>query len=92
MKAAAIMTEDVVTINALATIAQAAQLMRQKSVRVLMVERATTEDAYGIVSETDIVQKVVALGNVDKCFINLLNRIICLPNRTQLIKLGVAVE
>ena len=41
MKAADIMTTDVVTVDGLANIRQATQLMKQHNVKTLIVERAT---------------------------------------------------
>ena len=62
MKAAEIMTTDVVTINGAATVAQAVLTMREKGIRTLIVNRRHDQDAYGIVTQTDIVEKVVAYG------------------------------
>jgi len=36
--------------------------MREKNIRTLIVDRRHDEDAYGIITETDIVYKVVAFG------------------------------
>lgn len=57
------MTKEVVTIRSLATVAEAIQLMQQHGWRSLIVERDNDEDAYGIITETDIVGKVTAIGN-----------------------------
>ncbi|MEC4806213.1 MAG: CP12 domain-containing protein [Jaaginema sp. PMC 1079.18] len=62
MKAAEIMTEDVITIRGSATVAEAVKLMKEKKLRSLVVDRRTEDDAYGIVTETDIVYKVTAFG------------------------------
>ncbi|MGK7934157.1 MAG: CP12 domain-containing protein [Microcystaceae cyanobacterium] len=62
MKAEEIMTKDVVTIRGVATVAEAVKLMREKGIRSLIVERRHDEDAYGIVTEADIVYKVTAFG------------------------------
>jgi CBS domain-containing protein len=62
MKAVEIMTTDVVTIKGSATVAKAVALMRERGVRSLVVERRHAEDAYGIITETDIVYKVTAFG------------------------------
>jgi CBS domain-containing protein len=62
MKAQDIMTTNVVTIRGSATIAEAVKMMKEKKLRALMVERRTEEDSYGIISETDIIYKVAALG------------------------------
>jgi CBS domain-containing protein len=62
MKAREIMTTDVVTIRGSATVAEAVILMKEKKLRSLVVERRHEQDAYGIVTETDIVYKVAAFG------------------------------
>jgi CBS domain-containing protein len=62
MKAKQIMTQDVATIRGSATVAEAVKLMRLKQLRALIVESRHSGDAYGIVTETDIVSKVVAYG------------------------------
>jgi predicted transcriptional regulator len=54
MKAVDIMNTKVFTINSLATIAQAATVMKEKNVRALIVERDSNIDAYGIITQTDI--------------------------------------
>lgn len=66
MKASEIMTKEVVTIRGSATVAQAVTLMKQKGLRTLIVERRHEQDAYGIVTETDIVYKVTAYGEDPK--------------------------
>ncbi|NES24459.1 MAG: CBS domain-containing protein [Symploca sp. SIO3E6] len=66
MKAKDIMTKDVVTIRGSATVAEAVELMKEKNLRALIVERRSDHDPYGIVSETDIVYKVAAYGHDPK--------------------------
>ena len=66
MKVADIMTEEVVTIRGSATVATAVKLMKEKGLRALIVARRHDQDAYGIVTETDIVRKVVAFGRDPK--------------------------
>ncbi|WP_443029076.1 CP12 domain-containing protein [Spirulina sp. CS-785/01] len=66
MKASEIMTTDVVTIRGSATVADAVKLMKEKGLRSLIVNRRTDEDAYGIVTETDIVYNVAAYGKDPK--------------------------
>ena len=61
-KAKEIMTTPVVTINGSATVAAAMQKMKEKDVPALLVEPRSEENAYGIVTETDIVYKVTAYG------------------------------
>ena len=58
MRAADIMSTDVVTIDRLASIFTAAQLMKQQQVRALIVPPASERDAYGIITATDISQSV----------------------------------
>lgn len=62
MKASDIMTKDVVTIRGAATVADAVKLMKEKGLRSLVVKRRSDDDAYGIITETDIVYKVTAYG------------------------------
>jgi CBS domain-containing protein len=62
MRAKQIMTQDVATIRGSASVAEAVKLMRLKELRALIVEPRHSGDAYGIVTETDIVSKVVAYG------------------------------
>jgi CBS domain-containing protein len=66
MKAAEVMTNDVITIRGSATVAEAAKLMKDKGLRALIVTPRDAEDAYGIVTETDIAYKVVAFGQDPK--------------------------
>lgn len=62
LKAADIMTRDVATIRSSATVAEAVRLMRSRDWRALIVERRHEQDAYGIISESDIAYKVIAYG------------------------------
>ncbi|MBD3880408.1 CBS domain-containing protein [Phormidium tenue FACHB-886] len=66
LKAADIMTKDVVTIKGSATIAEAVSLMKEKGLRALIVDRRHEQDAYGIISEVDIVYQVTAYGKDPK--------------------------
>ena len=66
MKAEEIMTRDVVTIRGSATVAEAVGVMKEKGLRALIVEPRSEADAYGIVTETDIVYKVAAYGHDPK--------------------------
>jgi predicted transcriptional regulator len=56
------MTQDVATIRGSATVAEAVKLMKWKKLRALIVDVRSSQDAYGIVTHTDIVNKVVAYG------------------------------
>ena len=62
MKAADIMTSEVVTIRGSATVAEATQLMKVRNLRALIVDRRHEEDAFGIVTATDVIYKVTAYG------------------------------
>ena len=66
MEAQEIMTRDVVTISGSATVAEAVKLMKDNSLRALIVERRSDSDPYGIVSETDVIYKVAAFGHDPK--------------------------
>ena len=60
MKAADIMTKEVLMIHSSAKVSQAIALMQNKKLRSLIVEPNDDSDAYGIVTETDIVYRVTA--------------------------------
>lgn len=62
-KASDIMTKDVVTIRSSATVAEAISLMQARGWRSLIVDRDDEQDAYGIITETDIAYKATAAGN-----------------------------
>jgi CBS domain-containing protein len=66
LKAKDIMTTDVVTIRGSATVAEAVKKMNEQGRRALIVERRHDQDAYGIVTETDIIYKVAAFGKDPK--------------------------
>ena len=55
-----IMTKEVVTVDGSATVAEAVRLMKEKQVRALLVDRRTEDDAYGIITQRDIVYRVIA--------------------------------
>ncbi|ERN40784.1 CBS domain protein [Rubidibacter lacunae KORDI 51-2] len=67
MKAKDILTTHVVTVRGAATVAAAVELMRQHSIHALVVEKRDDEDAFGIVTDTDIVFKVAAYGANPEC-------------------------
>lgn len=62
LKASDIMTQDVATIRGSATVAEAIKLMKFKKLRALIVDVRNNQDAYGIITKSDIVYKVVAYG------------------------------
>lgn len=66
MKAQDIMTQNVIKIKGSAPIFEAVKLMREKQIRCLIVDRRREGDAYGIITETDIVNKVAAYGKDPK--------------------------
>ncbi len=66
MKVSDIMTTDVITINSFATVSQAVKLMQEQGLLTLIVNRRHPQDAYGIITETDIINKVVAFGKDPK--------------------------
>lgn len=62
LKASDVMSDDVATIRGSATVAEAVKLMKLKNLRALIVSLRNGQDAYGIVTHTDVVNKVVAYG------------------------------
>jgi predicted transcriptional regulator len=58
-----IMTKPVIVIRSSATVENAIWLMRTKRVRSLIVEEAYGEGPYGIITERDIIYKVIAKGS-----------------------------
>ncbi|HIK53803.1 MAG TPA: CBS domain-containing protein [Synechococcales cyanobacterium M55_K2018_004] len=61
-----IMTEDVTVVKGSATVAEAVRLMQLKGLHSLIVDRRSDDDAYGIVTDTDVAAKVVAYGKDPK--------------------------
>lgn len=55
-----LMTTNVVTIEGNATVAEAVRKMQEEGVRCLVVDRRSVDDAYGIITQRDIVYQVVA--------------------------------
>lgn len=62
MRAKDIMSLNVETIHGSATVAEAVRLLRLTELRALVVEPSTPEDTYGILTQSDITIKVIALG------------------------------
>lgn len=62
LRARDIMHTDMATILPELTVQDAAMLMRHHGTRSLIVEKETDDDAYGIVTYADIVDKVLAYG------------------------------
>ena len=57
-----LMTRDVVTIEGSVTVAQAIQMMKQYNTSSIIVKPRNEDDTYGIVSEKDILEKVIDPG------------------------------
>ena len=62
MTAQDIMTQDVGWITGDATVFEATERMRKRGISSLLVDRRDPDDAWGIVTLTDVVQKVVEPG------------------------------
>ncbi|MFM5887409.1 MAG: CP12 domain-containing protein [Dolichospermum sp.] len=60
LTAADVMTKDVAMIRNSATVKEAVDLMRSRDWRALIVDRRHEQDAYGIITESDIVYKVIS--------------------------------
>ncbi|MEO1401774.1 MAG: CBS domain-containing protein [Cyanobacteria bacterium J06635_1] len=58
-----IMTTPVVVIRNSATVESAIELMRTQGVRSLIIDKCHAEGSYGILTEKDIVYKVIACGS-----------------------------
>ena len=65
-KAADVMTKDVICIDGKETVADAIKLMREKGVSCLIVNRRGSEDAWGIMTRKDVVNKIADPGK-DPC-------------------------
>jgi CBS domain-containing protein len=61
-KAGDVMSKDIVCIEGTASVADAVRMMRDKKVSSLFVNRRGQEDAWGIVTRKDVVNKVVDPG------------------------------
>lgn len=57
-----LMTKDVVTIEGSQTVAEAIQLMKKHDASSLIVKPRNDDDTYGIVTEKDILEKVIDPG------------------------------
>jgi CBS domain-containing protein len=63
MKAAKeIMSKDVATINPHLSVAEAIRRMRERHIGSLLVEKVSLSDTWGVITQNDVVQKVVAKG------------------------------
>jgi CBS domain-containing protein len=61
-KARDVMTKEFVCIDGTATVAHAVRLMSEKEVSSLFVNRRSQDDAWGIVTRKDVVNKVISPG------------------------------
>jgi len=61
-KARDVMTKDIVYIDGMATVAEAVKIMREAAVSSLIVNRRNSDDAWGIVTQKDVVNKIVDPG------------------------------
>ncbi|NJM98135.1 MAG: CBS domain-containing protein [Phormidesmis sp. RL_2_1] len=61
-KVADIMTANVVTIRSAAKVIEAITSMQQREINALIVNKIYESDAYGIITASDIVSKVIAFG------------------------------
>lgn len=77
MKAADIMTTKVLTIASLATVTDAITMMQDNRVRSLIVEPSDRNGTYGIITETDIVYKIIARRKDPEAI--LVNRVMSKP-------------
>jgi len=59
-----IMQRDVATIDGIATVREALQRMRDRRIKSLVVNRRHRDDAYGIITLYDIVNKVITQNRV----------------------------
>ncbi len=62
LKVGDIMHKDVITIEGSAPVAEAIRIMQEKHISSLVVKRRNEDDAYGIVTERDILSKVIDPG------------------------------
>jgi CBS domain-containing protein len=62
LRARDIMQVEIASVPPETTVLQAALRMKREGVRSLIVERANPDDAFGIVTYSDIVSKVLAWG------------------------------
>ncbi len=55
-----IMKKDVVTIKPYATLKEALLLMKEKKLKCLVVDKNSSSDAYGIITNTQILKEIIA--------------------------------
>lgn len=62
MPVSQLMTKDVVTVEGSQSVAEAIQIMKKHKIESLIVKPRNDDDAYGIVTERDILEKVIDPG------------------------------
>jgi predicted transcriptional regulator len=62
MPVSALMNKDMLVVDGSATVAQAIQMMKSNNVTSLIIRPRNEDDTYGIVSERDILEKVIDPG------------------------------
>lgn len=62
MRARDVMTKNLIMVEASVTVAEAIKRMTEAKVSSLIINRQDYDDAYGIVTRRDIVNKIVATG------------------------------
>ena len=61
-----VMAREVISIDADRTVSEAVALMKRRNLSSLLVDRDSSVDAFGIVTENDVINEVVALGRDPK--------------------------
>ena len=61
--ASEVMTKHVVDIEPTATVSEAIEKMKQWNVSSLLVQRKSQTDTWGFMTQTDIIEKVIAAGH-----------------------------
>ena len=63
MPVSALMQKDVLTIDGSKSVAEAIQLMKQRNVTSVVIVPRNEDDVYGIITEKDILEKVIDPGD-----------------------------
>ena len=61
-----VMAREVISIDADRTVSEAVALMKRRNISSLLVDRDSSVDAFGIVTENDVINEVVALDRDPK--------------------------
>jgi predicted transcriptional regulator len=62
MPVSALMSKEMLVVDGSATVAQAIQMMKSNNTTSLIIRPRNDDDTYGIVSERDILEKVIDPG------------------------------